>query len=86
MWFGDFLTAIGRFDEGIAEARRAADLDPHNSLYQFLVGRGLLMARRDDEAIAVMQDVLKRDPARRNAQVSSASPSREKGDTKRHLP
>jgi len=69
MWFGDFLTAVGRFDEGIAEARRAADLDPHNSLYQFLVGRGLLMARRDDEAIAVMQDVLKRDPARRNAQV-----------------
>lgn len=70
MWYADFLVNVtGRFDEAIAEARRAVELDPQNSLYQFRLGVTLLNAHRDDDGIAVLQQVLRTDPSRRGAAV-----------------
>jgi len=71
MWYADYLVNVaGRFDEGIAEARRAAELDPLNSLYQVRLAVALLDARHDEEGIAVLQHVRRADPNDRQSQVN----------------
>jgi serine/threonine protein kinase/Tfp pilus assembly protein PilF len=49
--YGDFLAAMGRFDEAIAEKRRAEQLDPLGVQSSWDVGRTLFYAGRDEEAI-----------------------------------
>jgi serine/threonine-protein kinase len=49
--YGDFLAAMGRFDEAIAEKRRAEQLDPLGVPTSWDVGRTLFYAGRDEEAI-----------------------------------
>jgi tetratricopeptide (TPR) repeat protein len=50
-WYGiHYLAPMGRVDEGIAEARRARDLDPLSPVLNAFVGAGLYFARRYDEA------------------------------------
>jgi TolB-like protein/Tfp pilus assembly protein PilF len=61
-WYAGYLTYVGRFDEGISEARLALDLDPLSSpLNNALAGR-LLAARRYDEALRQVQQTLELDP------------------------
>ena len=48
---GMHLMYVGRFDEGIAEARRALDLDPLSLAFSNALGGRLLLAGRDHEAI-----------------------------------
>ena len=63
VWYGEWLYSVaGRAEEGIAEARRALELDPYNSLYRAFVGQALLFSRRDDEAISHFKQVLQADP------------------------
>src|SRR5439155_9028740 len=63
VWYGEWLYSVaGRAEEGIAEARRALELDPYNSLYRAFVGQALLFARRDAEAISHFKQVLQADP------------------------
>ena len=50
-FYGDFLAAMGRFDESIAEKRRAEQLDPLSINASWDVGRALYYAGRFDEAI-----------------------------------
>ena len=49
--YGDFLAAMGRFDQAIAEKRRAESLDPLSINASWDVGRALYYAGRYDEAI-----------------------------------
>jgi tetratricopeptide (TPR) repeat protein len=53
---------VGRFDEGIAEAKRARELDPLSlPINNALAGR-LLVAGRYDEALAQLRETLEMDP------------------------
>lgn len=50
-WYSEYLSAMGRHSQAIAEVRRAQELDPVSPL-MFAVGCGAdFFARRDDEAI-----------------------------------
>jgi tetratricopeptide (TPR) repeat protein len=56
------LMYVGRFEEGIAEAKRARDLDPLSlPVNNALAGR-LLVAGRVDEALKQLQETLEMDP------------------------
>jgi TolB-like protein/class 3 adenylate cyclase/Flp pilus assembly protein TadD len=62
-WYGcDPLRAIGRFDEAIAEGKRAVELDPLSPVINSDLGQTLTMARRYDEAIAQLRKTLEIDP------------------------
>jgi serine/threonine-protein kinase len=49
--YGDFLVAMGRFDEAIVEKRRAEQLDPLSVPTSWDVARTLYYAGRDEDAI-----------------------------------
>jgi serine/threonine-protein kinase len=51
-YYGDYLAAMGRFDQSISEKRRAEQLDPLSLICSWDVGRALYYAGRFDEAIA----------------------------------
>lgn len=57
-----FLPTLGRFDEAIAEARKAQQLDPLSLPINENVGDILYLARRYDEAIAQLRKTLELDP------------------------
>jgi TolB-like protein/Tfp pilus assembly protein PilF/class 3 adenylate cyclase len=62
-WYGNGpLTALGRFDEAIAEAKRAIELDPLSPIINADLGQNLYCARRYDEAIAQLRKTLEIDP------------------------
>src|SRR5258705_1092693 len=56
------LTAMGRFDEPIAEGRRAEELDPLSPIISTDQGANLTRARRLDEAIAQLNRTVTLDP------------------------
>lgn len=56
------LAAVGRFDEAIAEGKRAEELDPTSPIIGADLGRSLIRAGRYDEAIAQLNRVLALDP------------------------
>jgi TolB-like protein/Flp pilus assembly protein TadD len=61
-WLGNSLfVTLGRFDEAIAEGKRAVELDPLSLIINADLGSTLLIARRYDEAIAQLQRTLKLD-------------------------
>jgi len=62
-WYGNGpLTALGRFDEAMAEGRRAVELDPLSPVINADLGQNLYNARRYDEAIAQLRKTLEIDP------------------------
>ncbi len=62
-WYAcDPLRALGRFDEAIAEGKRAIELDPLSPIINSDLGRTLTIARRYDEAIAQLRKTLEVDP------------------------
>jgi TolB-like protein/Tfp pilus assembly protein PilF len=62
-WYGNFpLAALGRFDEAIAEGKRAIELDPLSPVINADLGQTLMNARRYDEAIAQLRKTLEIDP------------------------
>ncbi len=61
-WFGNsLLVTLGRFDEAVAEGRRAIELDPLSLIINADLGSTLIVARRYDEAIAQLQHTLQLD-------------------------
>ncbi len=61
-WYAGYLMYVGRFDDGISEARRARDLDPLSlPVNNALAGR-LLVAGRYDEALEQVQKTLELNP------------------------
>jgi len=62
-WYGNGpLTALGRFDEAMAEGKRAVELDPLSPVINADLGQNLYNARRYDEAIAQLRKTLEIDP------------------------
>ncbi|HKR59866.1 MAG TPA: protein kinase, partial [Pyrinomonadaceae bacterium] len=57
-----FLPIFGRFEESVAEARRAQQLDPLSLILNENVGDMLILARRYDEAEAQLLKTLELDP------------------------
>jgi TolB-like protein/Flp pilus assembly protein TadD len=55
-WYGEMLTELGRFEEGMAEIQRALDLDPLSLIVNRVKGRNLVFAGKLDQGI----DQLKR--------------------------
>src|SRR6516162_7357262 len=62
-WYGNGpLLALGRFEEAIAEGKRAIELDPLSPIINADLGQNLYNARRYDEAIAQLRKTLEIDP------------------------
>jgi TolB-like protein/Tfp pilus assembly protein PilF len=62
-WYGNGpLIALGRFDEAIAEGKRAIELDPLSPIINADMGDNLMGARRYDEAITQLRKTLEIDP------------------------
>jgi serine/threonine-protein kinase len=57
-WFAEFLAAMGRFGEAESHARRAVELDPLAFVIRTSLADVLFFARRYEEAICVLRDVL----------------------------
>jgi serine/threonine-protein kinase len=56
------LSALGRFDDAIAEGKRAVELDPLSLVINTDLGANYCYARRYDEAIAQLRKTLEMDP------------------------
>ena len=62
-WYAEFLSAMGRFDKSIAEARRATDLDPLSIATMWTLARVLNLAGDQHGAIAEMKKALEIEPS-----------------------
>jgi len=60
-WYSYYLSALGRSDQALAEAKRALDLDPASPGGNQGMGIQLIYARRYDEAIEQFQKALEMD-------------------------
>ena len=58
----NFLMTLRRFDEAIAEMRRAEELDPLSPINPATLGTALMQARRYDEAITPIKRALELEP------------------------
>jgi TolB-like protein/class 3 adenylate cyclase/Flp pilus assembly protein TadD len=80
-WYGcDPLRALGRFDEAIAEGKRAVELDPLSPVINSDLGQTLSIARRYDEAIAQFRKTLEIDPTFWVAHAALGGALERKGD------
>jgi len=62
VYYSNLLCYMGRPEEALAQAERAVELDPLNSLYQGICGTTLVYLRRYDDAIARFRNVLRTSP------------------------
>ena len=62
-WYAQYLSAMGRHNEALAESRRAIELDPLSLWINAAFGARLYWARQFDEAIAQCRRTLELDPA-----------------------
>ncbi|HST21066.1 MAG TPA: tetratricopeptide repeat protein, partial [Blastocatellia bacterium] len=60
-WYAEYLQAMGRYDEAIAEIKRAQELDPLSLIIRAVSGRIYYCARRYDEAIEQLEKILQTD-------------------------
>ena len=61
-WYSSYLVAMGRFDEAIAEAKRAEELEPLSFISNSHLGWILYLAGRNEEAIEHCKRLLDVDP------------------------
>lgn len=61
-WYSEYLTAMGRFDEALAEIRRAKEIDPLSSVINAGEVWVLYYARRYDEAIQHGRSLVEMNP------------------------
>jgi TolB-like protein/Tfp pilus assembly protein PilF/tRNA A-37 threonylcarbamoyl transferase component Bud32 len=63
-WYhGDYLLAMGRWDEAISEARRARELDPLSLTINGAAARSLYTAGRTEESVAELRNIVAIDTA-----------------------
>jgi eukaryotic-like serine/threonine-protein kinase len=60
-WYAECLYSTGRFDESIAEAKRAQELDPLSLAITRSVGESLYYSRKYDDAIEQLKKALQMD-------------------------
>jgi serine/threonine protein kinase/tetratricopeptide (TPR) repeat protein len=63
LWRGDYLTALGRTDEALAEMRNAQQLDPMSPAINLALGYRLYYARQYPQAVEQFQRTLAAEPA-----------------------
>ena len=78
-WYGEFLAALGRFDEGFTSMTRARALDPLALMPQAIHGWLAQLAGRYEEAVRLCEGVLERDPGFRPARMYRAWTYMEQG-------
>lgn len=78
-WYGDYLVAMGRFDEGLAQFELARAIDPLASAVRTSIGGSLYNAHRYDEAIAHLRASLDIDPGNPNTHTFLAACYEKKG-------
>ncbi|MCI0415929.1 protein kinase [bacterium] len=61
-WYSEYCVAMGRTDQGIAEAKRALELDPLSLIINIMFAETLFWSRRYDEAIEHTLQTLDMDP------------------------
>ncbi|HJR58731.1 MAG TPA: protein kinase [Vicinamibacterales bacterium] len=71
-WHGEFLAALGQFDEAFKSMRRARELDPLARMPQAIHGWLAHLAGRQQEAIDLCEGVLAHDPTFRPARMYRA--------------
>jgi TolB-like protein/Tfp pilus assembly protein PilF len=80
-WYGNSdLVALARFDEAIAEVKRAIELDPLSLVINTDLGTTYYRARRYDEAIEQLRKTLEMDPGFYYARWNLGSALAAKGD------
>ena len=68
-WYAEYLIALDRADDSLAEIKRARELDPLSLIINTDIGKILYYARRYDEAIAQLQETRKIDPDFEQTQI-----------------
>jgi TolB-like protein/Tfp pilus assembly protein PilF/tRNA A-37 threonylcarbamoyl transferase component Bud32 len=61
-WYAEYLSAMGRHDEALAEIRKAAEVDPLSLIVNAVEAHLLYFARRYDEAIEQARRVIELEP------------------------
>jgi TolB-like protein/Tfp pilus assembly protein PilF len=61
-WYGEYLVAMGRTEEGLLELRRARDLDPLSVIINTDLGLNFYWARQYDLAIEQLESALELEP------------------------
>lgn len=61
-WYAEFLSAMGRHEEAVAEIKRAQELDPLSLIINAVVASIYYYARQDDLALEQCQRVIDLDP------------------------
>ncbi len=61
-WYGEYFSALGRFDEANRELKQARDLDPLSLIISTDIGKMLYYSRKYDEAIDQLRKTLEMDP------------------------
>ncbi len=79
VFYGLFLTAMGRLKEARAQIQIGVVLDPHNFMYQTYLGIAFERSRRFDEAIVHYQKALAMEPTFRDALSALRSSYHQKG-------
>jgi eukaryotic-like serine/threonine-protein kinase len=69
-WYGEYLMALGRFDESLRELNRAVELNPVSPVLNLSLGSRLYYAREFPQAIAQIQKTLSADSGFVPAHVS----------------
>jgi TolB-like protein/tetratricopeptide (TPR) repeat protein len=62
LWYGHFLSIVGRMREAVAEVQRAQALDPLSPVCSANVGYTLYLARDLDRSLVELRQVLSREP------------------------
>jgi serine/threonine-protein kinase len=57
-WYGDYLSNMGRSDEGLHETKKAQELDPLSLIINTTLGKQLYLAGKNDEAVEQLRKVL----------------------------
>jgi DNA-binding winged helix-turn-helix (wHTH) protein/tetratricopeptide (TPR) repeat protein len=84
-WYGNYLTLIGRQDEGVAELKRAWENDPLSLIINTDLGWALSYARRYDQAIEQLSKTLEMDPNFAHAHIMLAQTYEGNGEFKKAI-
>jgi serine/threonine protein kinase/tetratricopeptide (TPR) repeat protein len=61
-WYGDYLSNMGRLDEGMRESKKAVELDPLSLMINTTIGWQLYLTGHNDQAVDQLHKVLDIDP------------------------
>lgn len=81
-WYADYLSALGRSQEAIAEIQRALQLDPLSLVINMALGWNLYMAREYDRAAEQSLRTLDMEPGFEPAQLTLGLAYQQMGDFK----